>query len=77
MKTLFDMVLKDKQVELYNVCASLEDIKRMLRNQHFTLDRLDARLTHEEGHIHYDSNIDAPLGSSAKDHTPVSSSDPE
>lgn len=77
MKTLLDVVLKDKQVERYNVFASLEEIHRLLRNQRFTLDRLDARLAHVEGHIHYDLDIDATPRSSVKDPAPISSFGPE
>lgn len=74
---LLNMVLKEKQVEQYNVFASLKDIKKMLRNKCFTLDRMDTRLAHVQGHIQCDLNIDAPPGSSARDLAPISSSNLE
>lgn len=51
MNTLLGMVLKDKQVERYNVFTSLEDIKVTLRNQRFCLDMIDSFLVHVKGVI--------------------------
>lgn len=51
MKTLLDLVLKDEQVERYNVFATMEDIKTILRNECFFLDKIDSCLAHVEGHI--------------------------
>ena len=75
MKTLLDMVMKDKQVERYDVFGLLEDIKITLRNQHFSIDSLDARLSHVKWHLQCESDILALLGSTAKYPTPISSSD--
>lgn len=52
----------------------LEDIKRMLKNQHLSTECLDARLAHVEGHLHCDPNIVSPSGSSARDPSIISSS---
>jgi len=41
VNTLFVMVFKDREVERYNLFSSLEDIKRMIRNQIFFLDKID------------------------------------
>lgn len=73
MKTLLGIVLKDKQMERYIVFASLEDIKRMLRNQCFFME-LDVRLAHVEGHLQCDFDTFAPHGLGAKESTPISSS---
>jgi len=56
MKTLLGLVLKDKQLERYNVFTSLEEIKRILWNQRLCLEKIDSFLAHIEGHIAYDSN---------------------
>lgn len=56
MKTLLGMFPKDKKVERYIVFASLEDIKRKIRNQRFFLDKIDSHLAHVEGHISCESD---------------------
>lgn len=68
MKNLLGLILKDKQVEKYNVFSSLEDIKGMLINHRFCLDMIDSRLAHVEGHIACESksgDLLDPLGLSA------------
>lgn len=69
MFTFLRSVLKDKQVENYNIFSSLEYIYRMIHNQRFYLDNLDSCLACVEGHIVSDSkkqDLSDPLGSSAK-----------
>jgi len=55
MKNLLVLVIKDKKLEWYNVFATLEDIKRILRNQFFCLDRNGYHLAHVKGHIAHES----------------------
>lgn len=42
MDTLLRPISKNMQVENYNVLSSLEDIKRMIHKQRFSLDNLDS-----------------------------------
>lgn len=72
MNSLLHMILMDKQVEIYNVLVLLEDIKIMLRNQHFFIDKLVEKLVHVKGHLQCDFD---PPSSSAKDPNPIYSSD--
>lgn len=51
MKVLLGLVLRDKKVEKYNIFASLENMKRMLRNLRFGVEELDAPLMNVESHI--------------------------
>lgn len=71
MKTLLGLVLRDKQVEKY-IFASLEDIKRMLRNMCLYVDGIDSCLRHVESHVPCKSDggdLGDPLGLST--HAPV------
>lgn len=51
MKILLGLVLRYKQVEKYNLFASLEDIKRMLRNTRVYVNGIGAHLRHVEIHV--------------------------
>jgi len=44
MKTLLGLVLRDKQVKKYNIYASIEDVKRMLRNLRFCVETIATHL---------------------------------
>jgi len=72
--------LEDKEVEKYNISTSLEEVKRMLRNLRFPVDKIEARLMRVEIHIACDSNggeqLDPPA-SSARVLANISSSDNE
>ena len=41
-------------MERYNIFASLEEVKRMLKNQRFFVERIDLYLEHVESHISCD-----------------------
>lgn len=74
------LVLRDKQVEKYNIFVSIEDVMRMLRNLRFCVDNIEAHVMHVESHTSCDSDggekLD-PLGSSAQNLSNISSSDNE
>lgn len=40
MKTLMGLLLRDKQFEEYNISASIEDVKNMLRNLSFCVENI-------------------------------------
>jgi len=51
MKKLFSVVLRDKQIEKYNIFASLEGVKRMLRNLCVFVDGIDVCLRNVENYV--------------------------
>lgn len=59
----------------HNVFTTLEEIKSMLRKKRFTMDSLDARLAHVDGHFHSEFDNDEPLGSSVRALATISSLD--
>lgn len=64
-------------MEKYNNFVFLENVKRMLKNQWFCIDRIDSRLAHVESHIVCESNggdLMDPSGSSARALENISSS---
>lgn len=78
MKTILGLVLRHKEVEKYNLIASIEDVKRMLQNLHFMVDGIDACLRHAESHIPCESkggSLGDLLGSSVHAPVIISSSD--
>lgn len=80
MKTYLGLVLRDKQVEKYNIFTYLEDVKRMLRNLHLCIDRIDGKLRHVDGHVPCKldgGDLGGPFGSSACALKNVSSSSGE
>jgi len=50
METLLVLVLRDRHVEKY-IFSSLKDVKTMLRDLHFYVDRINAHLLHVKSHI--------------------------
>jgi len=75
---MLGLILKDKQVDKYNFFATLEDIKRMLKNQRFFHDKIDSRLAHVESHIVRESDngdLMDPPSSSARAPMIISSLD--
>lgn len=54
MKIILVLVLRDKQVQKYNIFAFVEDVKRMLRNLRFCVDKIKACLMILERHIYCD-----------------------
>lgn len=69
MKALLGFLLRDKQVESYNIFSSLGDVKRILRNNMFLLERTDTRLPHVESDVSCDLHgreLMDPLGPSAR-----------
>ena len=62
-------------MERYNVFASIEDIKRMLRNHQFSVDRFYARMAHVEMDLHYDFDNTTLISLSARHPRPISSDD--
>lgn len=55
MKMILGLVLRDKQVKKYNIYASNEDLKMMLRNLRVCMENIATHLMHVESHISYDS----------------------
>lgn len=67
MKTLLATVCTERQVDRYNVFASLEDVKWEQINQQFYMERMDACMAQMEHHIPCIATKSSPPWSSVKD----------
>lgn len=56
------MVLRDKQVDNYNIFVGQDNIKHLLRNICFCLDYIHSHLNHMDKFVVSDSNSDSDSG---------------